>query len=523
MATEAEIKTIVSANIADFEAKMRKAVDKMQSAEKSFARSNKRVESSFGDLARGVKAFVGALVVREVIQFGNSLLKMAGDLKDVADQTGIAAETLSALSIGLQTNGSSIDEFASSVARMNNNLEDAATGGNKKLVESLDRIGLSIGDLAKLAPEEQFFKIAEALGKVEDQGALTAIGVDIFGKSFIKLLPILKETNGNIEEYVDKLRDAGQSLSQEQIDTLDEFGKSIERLGVSAKNAAAGGLADFIKFMKEYNSNNAGFDAIYNPVIESKVNAAMKNRQKAMDDYLAKAKAAGFATSVTRGDLSSDLSGAFGVPNKPASAPKASGGKPAPIQSIQSDYKKVEKAVEQVNTKNQEMIDKMLEQQRLADELGGTFRDAFADGVLGANKFGDVLGALGKRLAQIFFNKAVGDPISKGFSGLLDKVLGGAGGGLGSFFPTFSFATGTQSVPYDTVAMLHKGEQVLTRQQADAMQSGGYVKSAGNIYNIDARGADAGAIARIERSLIALAGNGVVERRVLNAQTRGEL
>lgn len=45
----------------------------------------------------------------------------------------------------------------------------------------------------------------------------------------------------------------------------------------------------------------------------------------------------------------------------------------------------------------------------------------------------------------------------------------------------------------------------------------------GNVYNIDARGADQAAVTRLEQSLLTLAGPGVIEQRVGNAQMRGVL
>ena len=47
--------------------------------------------------------------------------------------------------------------------------------------------------------------------------------------------------------------------------------------------------------------------------------------------------------------------------------------------------------------------------------------------------------------------------------------------------------------------------------------------SGGNTYYIDAKGADMSAVRRIEQGLLALAGPGVIEQRVVNAQSRGAL
>ena len=82
-----------------------------------------------------------------------------------------------------------------------------------------------------------------------------------------------------------------------------------------------------------------------------------------------------------------------------------------------------------------------------------------------------------------------------------------------------SFDVGTPYVTHDQVAQIHKGEAVLTPDEAAAWRNGG----GGNVYNIDARGADAGAVRRIEQTLMTLAGPGRIEARVADAQRRGRL
>lgn len=60
------------------------------------------------------------------------------------------------------------------------------------------------------------------------------------------------------------------------------------------------------------------------------------------------------------------------------------------------------------------------------------------------------------------------------------------------------------------------------RTGATVIPNGGNGKS-GNTYNIDARGADEGAVRRLEAALMSLAGPGQIEKRVSNAQRRGAL
>lgn len=157
----------------------------------------------------------------------------------------------------------------------------------------------------------------------------------------------------------------------------------------------------------------------------------------------------------------------------------------------------------------------------LAKGFSLALTSGFSKAITEGGKLRDVLKGIGQDILQIVTKKTVLDPIEKEIGGLfkgglggLFKGLGGSGGSSGGGFLdelfVGSFATGTRFVPRTGLALLHQGEAVIPAEQN--ARGGG-----GNVYHIDARGADMAAIARLERSLVALAGPGVVERRAVSA------
>ncbi len=75
----------------------------------------------------------------------------------------------------------------------------------------------------------------------------------------------------------------------------------------------------------------------------------------------------------------------------------------------------------------------------------------------------------------------------------------------------------------EAVMPLHRGSDGSLGVKMSGAGNDNGSTEAGNTYYIDARGADQGAVARVEQALLLYAGPGVVERRVMNAQTRGAL
>lgn len=173
-----------------------------------------------------------------------------------------------------------------------------------------------------------------------------------------------------------------------------------------------------------------------------------------------------------------------------------------------------------VVTDNDAIRDGLEKNDGLARDLGFTFSSAFEDAIVQGGELRDVVRGLGMDMARIVMRKTVTEPLGNAFAGLIGQGIGSLFGStpqpqlLNSFAGGGYTGDGARSGGLDGqggfMAMLHPRETVtdLTRG------AGG---SGGNVYHIDARGADMGAAARIERALLQLAGPGVVERRAVAA------
>jgi hypothetical protein len=95
---------------------------------------------------------------------------------------------------------------------------------------------------------------------------------------------------------------------------------------------------------------------------------------------------------------------------------------------------------------------------------------------------------------------------------------------IGNFFGGF-FADGGNLAPGKFGIVGEEGPELIYggSSGANIVPMSKSMGSSGNTYNIDARGADVGAVRRLEASLFALAGPGVIEQRVGNATSRGML
>lgn len=124
-------------------------------------------------------------MVKVYVETGDMIHKMS-------IRTGFAAETLSELAYAADISGADITMLAKGVKNMAKVLT-YASDGLETYAREFERINLDYKDLIKLSPEQQFFKIAEAIAEVENQTTKSAAAQVIFGRAGFQLLPLFEE------------------------------------------------------------------------------------------------------------------------------------------------------------------------------------------------------------------------------------------------------------------------------------------------------------------------------------------
>ncbi|MCK5641909.1 MAG: hypothetical protein KAJ19_13990, partial [Gammaproteobacteria bacterium] len=150
----------------------------------------------------------------------------------------------------------------------------------------------------------------------------------------------------------------------------------------------------------------------------------------------------------------------------------------------------------------------------IGQQLGLTFSSAFEDAIVSGAKFGEILKSIKQDLLRLFIRKAVTEPFAAGASTLFSTALSSIFGGF--------MAEGGPVTAGKVFAVGEKGPELFKPNQSgtiipNSALGGGGMGGGGNVYNIDARGADVGAVDRLSSALIALAGPGRVEQRALRA------
>lgn len=187
--------------------KLQIQVEAKDEASSKFKTMADNVKESFEKVqlaAAAATAAITAFATNAVLDLGDT----GEALYNFSKSTGVSVESASALKMVADGMGSSIETVGGAIKKMELNLNDMAS--NADLATSkLGPLGLTMEDLQGLTIEEQFFKIGNAIGELEDPAARTTAAVDLFGKSGTDLIPIFADGTASLDEFKAAAEEAG--------------------------------------------------------------------------------------------------------------------------------------------------------------------------------------------------------------------------------------------------------------------------------------------------------------------------
>lgn len=460
MATLETLTVELTANTASMRSELQKLTATTQSA-------TAKMGSSFDVVKFAARSFIATLSVRAISNFTSNIIESASRLKDLSDRIGFSASTLSALQLPLQQSGSSVEALTGAVARLNNALGEAA-GGNETARLSFEKLGLSVDSLLAMTPEERFLAVADALGQIKDQAALAEAGQNLFGRGFAELIPLIKEANGSLSTYVDDMKKAG--LTDAEIAKIDEMGDALDKAWYKAELAAAKALSNIIKYYDWM--NKLVFDPqwdkpalrIEEPVDYSKQFSPIP-KTYSQDTINSVMESAGISSSVKRAQ--STIPGGF---YKSTSSGKTAASSAITTKETRETTKAVKEqkaAYAELEKERRAQADAERERQFLMKQYAYSFESAFEDAIVSGKKLSSVLDDLGKDIMRTVLRTQITAPLTDAITSGVGSIFGGSGGSLfSSIFSSLpSFAVGTDYVPRDMIARVHKGEAIVPAGQ----------------------------------------------------------
>ncbi|CAB4176611.1 hypothetical protein UFOVP1672_26 [uncultured Caudovirales phage] len=254
MATVDTLLVRIEADLSNLKAQLDKGATSVESASKRMAGATVASEKSFERLGN-VAGVAISIAAAAILKFGKDALDAAGDIAELAQQIGVTTDTFQELTFAGVQFGVTQENLSQSLAIFSRNIGQAANGSDDML-KSFRSLGVGILDAngALRSNDDILNDVVDAIAKIPDPARQAAIGAELFGRSFAKLLPMFKDGKVGLDELRRAAHEAGGVLSEEAVKAADDASdaiKSLELVVAKLAQTIVSQAAPYIKVMAD--------------------------------------------------------------------------------------------------------------------------------------------------------------------------------------------------------------------------------------------------------------------------------
>jgi hypothetical protein len=169
----------------------------------------------------------------------SDLIAFGGSMTDLSAKTQISTDSLQEFAYAGGQVGVSLDSITAATTQLQNRL----AGNDKSAVKALKDLGIEYSAIRAARPEDQFKMVADKLGDVKDQAEFVRMGMDLMGKGFMEVAPLIR---ADLQSLIEKARDLGVVLDAETIENLDNLGDALDSLSAVGRAVLADFLTPFL-------------------------------------------------------------------------------------------------------------------------------------------------------------------------------------------------------------------------------------------------------------------------------------
>ena len=190
----------------------------------AIARKLKAFGDSVTNIGRSIGA-IGASILAPLLGATVAFDKLGKELELASQKTGLSVEALSILKYAAEQTGATLDDVTAGIRHMQRSLIEAADGSSKS-VEALRSLNLTVQDLRKLSPEDQFKLISDRLAGIQSPALRSALAMQLLGRGGTALLPMIR----NLDALEAKAKALGVVMSTEDAEAAKKFSDVLDDL-----------------------------------------------------------------------------------------------------------------------------------------------------------------------------------------------------------------------------------------------------------------------------------------------------
>jgi len=186
--------------------------------------------SQLGGAVRVMGIAMAAAAAAGVAVMIKSQINLGDEMQKLGIRTGATTEFLSVMKREAELGGAAIGDVANgmrSFARVLNNAE----AGLSTSARAFTQVGLSIDEISKMNPEDQFISIAKAIAGMEDPTKKAAAAQELLGRGGLALIPMMDglatKGYGKAREEAEKF---GIVIAQDFADQSAQFNDNVQKM-----------------------------------------------------------------------------------------------------------------------------------------------------------------------------------------------------------------------------------------------------------------------------------------------------
>lgn len=223
----------------------------------------KSVEEGVGKIKDAFAVLGGVFASAGIAELTLETIKFGDELSKAAVKTNTGATAISELAFAARQANIDLPQLVSSLDKMEKSISSAATGTGKSNA-AFEALGISLDQIRKLSPDQQFAEIANQINKLKDPTDKARAAIELFGRAGADMLPLFAEGADGIAKAREQAVAFGQSFDADQLKKLSDASDSVRNLKESFSALATAATATIAGPLSRF------FDSITNIVTDNK-------------------------------------------------------------------------------------------------------------------------------------------------------------------------------------------------------------------------------------------------------------
>jgi len=215
----------LSARTVDFSAGMNSAGKSLRRLMSDVGSASLKI-AKFG-AAMGVAA--GAAAVGGLTLLAKSSADAIDSTAKVADRLGVTTEALVGLRHGADLAGVGAEQFDGALTKMVRGIGEATVKGGP-VADTLSAIGLSAEDMARVSPDQQFLRIADAMQNLTNPTERVNVAMQLFGKQGAAMINVMGGGSEAIKAMMADAEALGLTFSRVDAAKVEAANDALSRM-----------------------------------------------------------------------------------------------------------------------------------------------------------------------------------------------------------------------------------------------------------------------------------------------------